>query len=103
MLLRRIAYPPLSRWPPLLWCKEVEDENDDENENDWGSGGGEPSIAGIVCRESDRSIGSALLQDARPFPYRVPACFIPSQIVLVLRRRSVLGLWLEGAQREDRE
>ena len=33
----------------LLTCKEVEDENDDENENDWGSGGGEPSIAGIVC------------------------------------------------------
>jgi hypothetical protein len=33
----------------LLMCKEVEDENDDENENDWGSGGGEPSIAGIVC------------------------------------------------------
>ena len=33
----------------LLTCKEVEDENDDENENNWGSGGGEPSIAGIVC------------------------------------------------------
>jgi hypothetical protein len=33
----------------LLTCKEVEDENDGENENDWGSGGGEPSIAGIVC------------------------------------------------------
>jgi hypothetical protein len=32
-----------------LGCKEVEDENDDEN--DWGSGGRElrPTIAGIVC------------------------------------------------------
>jgi hypothetical protein len=25
----------------LLTCKEVEDENDDEDENDWGSGGRE--------------------------------------------------------------
>jgi hypothetical protein len=33
----------------LLTCKEVEEENDDEDENDWGSGGREPSIAGIVC------------------------------------------------------
>jgi hypothetical protein len=32
-------------------CKEVEDENGDEDENDWGSGGWElrPTIAGIVC------------------------------------------------------
>ena len=32
-------------------CKEVEDENDDEDEDDWGSGGRElrPTIAAIVC------------------------------------------------------
>jgi hypothetical protein len=31
--------------------KKVEDENDDEDENDWGSGARElrPTIAGIVC------------------------------------------------------
>jgi hypothetical protein len=34
-----------------LACKEVEDENDDEVEDDWGSGGRElrPTIAGTVC------------------------------------------------------
>ena len=34
-----------------LACKEVEDENDDEDEDDWGSGGRElrPTIAGTVC------------------------------------------------------
>jgi hypothetical protein len=33
-----------------LTCMEVEDENDDEHENDWGSGGRELSstIGGIV-------------------------------------------------------
>ena len=28
-------------WVPLLRYKEIEDENDDEDENDWGSGGRE--------------------------------------------------------------
>ena len=39
-----------NRLVPLA-CKEVEDENDDELEVDWGSGGRElrPTIAGIVC------------------------------------------------------
>ena len=39
-----------NRLVPLA-CKEVEDENDDEDEDDWGSGGRElrPTIAGIVC------------------------------------------------------
>jgi hypothetical protein len=34
-----------------LTCMEVEDENDDEDENDWGSSGRKlrPKIAGIVC------------------------------------------------------
>ena len=54
----------------LVTCKEVEDESDNEDEDDLGSGGRElrPSIAGIVCIKSDRSIGSALLQHARAFP-----------------------------------
>ena len=79
-----------------LACKEVEDENEDED--DWGSRGRElrPHECGCRLYQSDRSIGSALLQDARPFPYRVPACFIPSQIVLVLVVVLVLGLWLEA-------
>jgi hypothetical protein len=37
--------------------KEAEDENDDEN--DWGSGGGR-----VLSDQSDRSIRSALLQHA---------------------------------------
>jgi hypothetical protein len=43
------CFPGFHPWVHLLTCKEVEDENDDEDENDWGSGGREPSIAGIVC------------------------------------------------------
>jgi len=39
-----------NRLVPLA-CKEVEDENDDEVEDDWGSRGRElrPTIAGIIC------------------------------------------------------
>jgi hypothetical protein len=43
------SFLPKSR--PPQWCKpKAEDENDDEDENDWGSGGRElrPTIAGIV-------------------------------------------------------
>ena len=32
-----------------LACKEVEDENDDEDEDDWGSRELRLTIAGIVC------------------------------------------------------
>jgi transposase len=40
--------------------------------------GTNPAIAGIVCLKSDRSIGSALRQHARTFPYRfLLACFPP--------------------------
>jgi hypothetical protein len=55
---------------------------------------------GYRLSQSDRSIGSALLQDARAFPHRVPACFLPSQIVLVLVVVLVLGLWFEAWQRD---
>ena len=69
-----------------LSCMEVEDENDDEDENDWGSGGRElrPTILRVLP-VSKRSINR--LQHARAFPYRVPACFLPkssSAFVVVL-------------------
>jgi hypothetical protein len=42
--------------PPIpLACKEVEDENDDED--DWGSRGLRPNIAGIVCIKAIDPIG----------------------------------------------
>ena len=46
-----------------LGCKEVEDENDDEDENDWGSGGRElrPAIAGIVRIKAIDQSGQDLL------------------------------------------
>jgi hypothetical protein len=55
---------------------------------------------GYRLSQSDRSIGSALRQDARAFPYRVPACFLPSQIVLVLVVVLVLGPWFEAWHRD---
>ena len=69
----------------LLTCKEVEDENDDEDENDLGSGGRELSPRLRVSPVSKRSIiGSALLS------------LLPSPIVLVLVVVLVLSLWLEA-------
>ena len=84
-------------WVPLLRCKEVEDENDDEDENDWGSGGREPSIAGIVCMKAIDQSGQHCYKTRDHFRYRVPPSFFPSPIVLVLVVVLVLGLWLEGA------
>ena len=77
----------------LLTCKEVEDENDDENENDWGSGGGEPSIAGIVCLKAIDQSGQHCYKTRDHFLTGfLLASFLPkssSSFVVVL----VLGLW----------
>src|SRR5580704_7126977 len=88
-------YSPFHPWVPLLrGCKEVEDENDDEDENDWGSGGREPSIAGIVCMKAIDQSGQHCYNTRDHFRYRVPPSFFPSPIVLVLVVVLVLGLWL---------
>jgi len=77
----------------LLTCKEVEDENDDEDENDLEKRrtGTKIHDCGYRLSQSDRSIVLASLQHARAFPYRyLLACFLPqSSFVLVL----VLDLW----------
>jgi len=51
------AYRRIGKWTAFRTFRsqdrlpKAEDENDDEDENDWGSGGRElrPNIAGIVC------------------------------------------------------
>jgi hypothetical protein len=59
---------------------EVEDENDDEGRERLGEaeeGELRPHHCGYRLSQSGRSIGSALRQQPRAFPYRVPACFLP--------------------------
>jgi hypothetical protein len=54
---------------------EAEDENDDEDENDWGSGGRElrPTIAGTVCIKAIDQSG----QHCNNTRVAFPACFLP--------------------------
>ena len=64
---------------------------------------GNPRLRGIVCIKAIDQSGQHCYNTRDHFRYRVPPSFFPSPIVLVLVVVLVLGLWLEGAQREDRE
>jgi hypothetical protein len=80
-----------------LACKEVEDENDDEDESDWGSGGRElrPNIAGIVCIKAIDSlklhVNCMCIEDFywMAFLFASASSLIVHVLVVVL----VLGLW----------
>ena len=51
-----------------LTCKEVEDENDDEDEDDWGSRGLRPTIANIVCLKAIDQSGQHCYNTLEHFP-----------------------------------